>query len=323
MSKHHLQENNKYKMYQLDASILCSSVSSARKSVYSRSKLKKNLIYYQNVAHRLKSRNLVNVTTSAAHVPEFKTNIKRVVSQKPTKHSKPKFKDPSLITIKRNKFNIHTIKPKLPNSTKQDKSFEEKSTLAPYPSNSRPNIQISPSKNYEYDKLMRLLEFTHGKLNKSRPITPCGHFSKPFSRKSNFVEVAQNKSIRRKMCKDIPLKKHEPSYELLDTKISKSKLLNSVKFNKKEYDDPYKIMPETKETKQIQFMNSEDSKRLWRRYVNNDDNCSTATDKLSSLMGRSVPNEEASDSDDNITVIENDCENDYNLIYKCLQDKKL
>lgn len=325
MSKHHLQENYKYRMYQLDASApfsFCSSVASARKSVYSvnsRPKLATNLISYG----RLKSRNLVNVTASAAHVPEFKTNFKRVVSQEPAKHRKLKLKNSSRIAIKRNKFNIHTIKPKIPSSTKQEKSFGERSVIAAYPPNKRPNIQICPSKNHEYDKLIKFLECTRSKFNKARPITPCSQLSKPGSRKNNFAEIVQNKSIRRKMCKDIPLKQHEGSYEIFDNKTSNNKLLNSVKFSKKEYDDPYKIMQEVKGSKQVQFLSTEDSKRLWKKYVNNDDNCSTATGKLSSLIGRSVPNEEDSDSDDNVTVIENDCDNDYDLIYKCLQNRKL
>eukprot|EP00826_Nyctotherus_ovalis_P045487 TRINITY_DN5040_c0_g2_i2.p1 TRINITY_DN5040_c0_g2~~TRINITY_DN5040_c0_g2_i2.p1 ORF type:complete len:315 (-),score=81.41 TRINITY_DN5040_c0_g2_i2:179-1123(-) len=314
MSKHHLKDSAKYKMYQPDAFIpFCSS---ARKPTHTLDSRMKG--WQSGIRSFQKTRNLVNATTSASHLAEFKTSIKRVVSQGSARHKKLKLKNPTRIPVKRSKFNIHTIKSKEPSSTKQQEiSLGERFAIAPHPPNRRPNIQISPANNYEYDNLIRLLECTRVKLNKSRPITPCGQFAKV--RRNNVLEVVQNKSIRRNMCKGTSAKKHEASYELLDNKTNNNKFLNSVKFNMKEYDDPYKLISESKQT---MFMNSEDSKRLWKKHVN-DDNCSTATDKLSSLIGRSIPNEEVSDSDDNLTVIENDCDNDYSLIYRCLQNKKL
>jgi len=76
----------------------------------------------------------------------------------------------------------------------------------------------------------------------------------------------------------------------------------------------------------------EDNKKRWRRYLEEStDNGSETTNKSSLLVGKTslstnmLDNEEEKndgvESEERLTVIENDCENDYDLICKSLQSK--
>ena len=96
---------------------------------------------------------------------------------------------------------------------------------------------------------------------------------------------------------------------------------SSIKYN---IDSPYKEIEESKKGKVIKnlIINfPDDPKKVWSKFLNeNGEKSNTTTDKLSQINIKGIFNDEDDSSSDN-TVIENPCENNYDLIYKCLHDE--
>lgn len=289
-----------------------SSVASARKSVQSASKrprIEADPNYYLNslIASRKnsnpKTRNYILETSSASHIQELRASFKRTpVQGRGSKSSKSK-NSPKVNCV----FNMELAKSKAPYSTKQqDKPHAQRLFVFP---------QVFPCAEHErrannYKRLVKLLE---GIKKKSRCATPCGQSAKGVYRRNNGLEGAG-----RGRCK-------EGDYETFEAKASLAKSSCNTHTN----NDPYRVESKfaatrnnaAKTTKSMasHLLRSEDSKR-WKKHLDdNGESCSTA-DKLSLLIDRPVHDNSSSDR---LTVIENDCENSYDLIYKCLRERKV
>eukprot|EP00826_Nyctotherus_ovalis_P054097 TRINITY_DN7064_c0_g3_i2.p1 TRINITY_DN7064_c0_g3~~TRINITY_DN7064_c0_g3_i2.p1 ORF type:complete len:317 (+),score=73.04 TRINITY_DN7064_c0_g3_i2:79-1029(+) len=312
----HFKENGKYRMYEAGLYLplnFSSSVASARKSVQSankRPRIEADPTYYLNslIPSRKNSnpraRNYILETSSASHIQELKASFKRTPIQKPgaSKTSKPK-NSPKLNCA----LNAELTKSKAPYSTKQqDRPRAQRLFVFP---------QLLPCAEHEqrannYKRLVKLLE---GIKKKSRCATPCGQSAKGAYRRSNGLEGAGRGKYR------------EGDYETFEGKASLAKSNCNTHAN----DDPYRVdikptaarnsASKTAKSMASHLLKSEDTKR-WRKHLDdNGESCSTA-DKLSLHIDKAVHDDSSSDK---LTVIENDCENNYDLIYKCLRERKI
>lgn len=194
--------------------------------------------------------------------------------------------------------------------------------------------------------LLYLLESARSKSGKLRAITPSNQSSKLYTKKK--TEIGQRKGSssrgrigqsRSRMARVRPERTQEDNYDT----IEKIELSRSIKCNLKKSvkDTPYRTIAESVKgrnivTKTVEvdtkpkfivggFMKAEDTKNKWRKYIDeNAENCSTTTNKSSLLIGKVPYNTEEkedndSSSDEKLTVIEYECENNYDLICKSLQ----
>ena len=253
MTKHYLQGNGKYRMYEIESHFplaFCSSVASARKSVQSvgrRPKINPELMcYLNNIGPHLKnirpkSRNQINETTSAAHIPEFKSTFKRMGSQKAGAHKKLKLKKSSRLYLKHCCFNIHTSKPKVPQSTKQqDKPLGQKVFEFPQPfACFNMHNDETYNKNEDYKNLVNFLENTRMKSGKLRSTTPNNQFSKQYMKKNNYIDIEQKSND-----KYVPYTNSVIHKDIYERKLDINRIIQS---NTGKYgnDDPYKIMAES------------------------------------------------------------------------------
>jgi len=312
----------------------CSSVTSTRKyaqSVNKRPKIEKDLVCYLNnisLFHKNMNSNKkikIKETNSTTHIAEFRTSSKRMESQKSGANKIFKAKNSPKVNCT---FNIEIIKPKAPQSTKQqDKSSGQGYFVFPQPVPSEPDTNLHKDNNYE--RLVKLLE---GIRKKSRCRTPCGQVARAIYKRGNLIEVSHHSS--RKGPVRVPVKGEckEDCYESLENRIQFHPKTNHVCTN----NDPYKIndrsiasrndVCKTVKSMANHLLKSEDTKKIWRKCLNdNVESCNTATEKQSLLIEKIAQEEDNDDSnsEDKLTVIENDCDNDYELIYKCLQGKRM
>eukprot|EP00826_Nyctotherus_ovalis_P064021 TRINITY_DN9386_c0_g1_i9.p1 TRINITY_DN9386_c0_g1~~TRINITY_DN9386_c0_g1_i9.p1 ORF type:complete len:256 (+),score=73.36 TRINITY_DN9386_c0_g1_i9:541-1308(+) len=247
--------------------------------------------------------------------------------------------------------------PNNPLSTKQDNKVPDSGNHL-LPKRQQPflysNLQSASHKGKEKTKgigteqirsLLYLLESARTKSGKLRAITPSSQSSKLCTKKK---EIGQRKGSssrgrvpqsRSRMSRMRPEKTQE-DYETL----GKSEFSRSIKCcaKKSVKDDPYRTIAEPRSRNVVArtaeaegrprfipgaFMKIENAKSKWRRYLDeNAENCSTTTNKSSLLIGKVPYNTEEkedsdSSSDEKLTVIEHDCENNYDLICKSLQKK--
>eukprot|EP00826_Nyctotherus_ovalis_P004166 TRINITY_DN10870_c0_g5_i1.p2 TRINITY_DN10870_c0_g5~~TRINITY_DN10870_c0_g5_i1.p2 ORF type:complete len:208 (-),score=66.64 TRINITY_DN10870_c0_g5_i1:94-717(-) len=140
-----------------------------------------------------------------------------------------------------------------------------------------------------------------------------------------------------------PAKPHKNHYETLVNSLSKKVTKKNIECNFKKYgnEDPYKIMAESSKTRNgmapsLRTENTEkpklagksftkeDEKHTWKKYIESSGElCSMTTNKSSAQIGRVVSAEAKEDlsSDEALTIIENDCENNYDLICNTLEAK--
>jgi hypothetical protein len=294
---------------------------------------------------RVKTKHPINDYTITV---EQKNGFKRISSQKSGKCRKLKLRDSSHINVKRCGFNIHTIRaniariPYNPLSTKlNNKLFDPPQQLFLY-SNLQSALYKSGKKKgngtEQIRSLLNLLESARSKSGKLRAITPNNQSSKLYTKKK--MEVGQRKGSssrghgthsKSRMSRIRAEKTQEEKYDTLE--LSRNIKHCTRKNNK---DDPYRTESRNKVTVEVDtkpkfivsgYMKLEDTKSRWKRYIDeNGENCSTTTNKSSLLIGKVPYNTEQkedsdSSSDDKLTVIEHECENNYDLICKSLQER--
>jgi hypothetical protein len=119
--------------------------------------------------------------------------------------------------------------------------------------------------------------------------------------------------------------------------LVKKKTKKPIECNFKKYgnEDPYKIIADSGKTRNgitavsktehtAKTFNREDEKQIWRKYIENSGELySMTTNKSSAQISKVIPSGECKegqvDSDEALTVIENDCENNYDLICNILE----
>lgn len=304
---------------------------------------------------KAKTKNPINDCATAVHITEPKNPFKRISSQKSGKSRKLKLRDSSRINVKRCGFNIHTIRAnmaRIPNNPLSTKLNNKALDCPSHPLQPRQlflysNLQSAFHKSKEKTKgngteqirsLLYLLESARSKSGKIRAITPSNQSSKLYTKKKMEVGPKKGSSSRgrgihskSRISRIRPEKTQEENYETLE-------LSKSIKHCTKKKDNPYKTIAESRNivTKTVEvdvkpkfivgrYMKLEDTKSKWKKYIDeNAENCSTTTNKSSLLIGKVPYNTEEkensdSSSDEKLTVIEHECENNYDFICKSLQ----
>ena len=336
MSRKYLQNHSKHKnidpqlplTFNNSIALVCRSTHSLNKQQKIDPDHSFKSIFLRGKNNKFKSRNPITNATSTLNIPESKQSFKRASSQKPRVSRKLKFKKFSKLNLKHPGFNIHVIKNRTVQSTKQnDKEFCQRSFVFARPNTRNCGVNIMKSSK---TRLGNYTENTQSKQNRTRVGTPNNQFSKYYLRKNKHIEMITNKNMVSKKCspytnsrihKTKNIKLYEDHYNK-NKRINNNNLSMSNKWSNT--DNPYKIVtePNTSGSKTITIHFNEDTRKVWKKYINDSvENCSTETDKLSLQIDKLDNDSCDSDLDSKRTVIEKDCENSYDMIYSCLKSK--
>ena len=235
----------------------------------------------------------------------------RTTSQKPGTTKKNKLRDSS--RINKGCLNIHITRANMARVSKQ-------SSKSPV---SKKNCKD------QIKKLMHILSGTkvNSKMSSKRKVGQ--------RRESSSSEYTPYSKSR--VSKTRPSKPHKNNYETLVNSLVKKKAKKPIECNFKKYgnEDPYKIIAESSKTRNGiaatskteyvgKIFTKEDEKQVWKKYIEGSGELySMTTNKSSAQIGKVIPSgeckEDQVDSDEVLTVIENDCENNYDLICNTLE----
>lgn len=296
--------------------IINSSVNTARKSIWQiRGHKEQDLRLHQNdvsiFPFKSSSKKSSERKIFDRKIFGNKMIFKRVSSQKPGNRQKFQSKESFRKKEKHLGFNISPIHPQKRLITPEkncDISFDPD--------------KVFHTKNYKFLNAIQFLIKNHKGHNKAQ----ISHLLKSYSTKAcRYVTPNLQHS---KVC---PKRKFFIE-DFTNAKFNTRKNIKKFKpVNLKKIESPYNIMtePTTNNAKMskmiaLKLFKGENAKK----YINEStDNCSTTTNKSNSLIGKynMCDNDEyaSKNSDDRLTIIEYECENNYELIYKSLKDHNL
>lgn len=267
---------------------------------------KDDLAWYGKVPFRVASRlssGAKSPNMSASYIVSSQVQVKRVTSQKPQAKRKLKTKNTIKNSFNNIAFNVHVVR-----STKAQRAHTPSRNNV----RSKNTLVLKSILNSHKDRtLMRLLNKSVAKANRSN--TPSGCASKVVLKKRLFAEdsVLRNSSCKparspQQKCKAFA--KHEDPYNSIEVKASKAARGAETKANK--------------QSLKLSNQRMKELKYSWKRSINESvDEFSTATNKSNLPIARASVCDGEISAESRQTVIEHECENSYELIYKTLEQQ--